>query len=521
MTASTKDDEDWSEIWHPEVIDENDEKKESPLPEDGHLIFYVQASSLRKNATDISLEAAVRQYFNARMQGMGKGKPSVTKVEAKQVLDILGLLRALQYDLKQYNSSIGSAQGKSLSWNERKYACYRLIQQALSLGVKLTPPWQTPAETPARPVVIPGLDALVVYIEQTFAATLAHANETIQHGVVDFDSLMQLYQPGTDLLDRGLLSGLPTHTPLLVTCRASHYTRGKSAMGKLIRNFHAALECIVATGGGKFAVVEMRHHAYEFKGTRRISSDSSSTAGDMLTLATDPHVLQELYDRGTIYQQVCGRNAGTHTTSGSGRLVQYTAGVFWPVQQSLAGQHSSAINHRPGRSSRTGGRLMVDTVEAWTRGIHPAKAPADGAGGDAVADAFKAVARIHRQQEKQQATSNDTTTHSSEDDDGMDEDILLLQSPLPESLIRRTWPVVCGFSLETRSWGLVLVDGIQPIRFHEQAFDDLVLPTARKRLLRALITSHGRSDNTKGSVDVLPGKGEGASKNNEYPTGSS
>ena len=90
----------------------------------------------------------------------------------------------------------------------------------------------------------------------------------------------------------------------------------------------------------------------------------------------------------------------------------------------------------------------------------------------------------------------------------MDEssDVLFLKTPLPEDLLTTTWPVVCGFSLECRCWGLALVDSLKTISFHEEAFDSLVLPPARKRLLRALIVSHSQKNSP---TDVLPGKGEG------------
>ena len=50
-----------------------------------------------------------------------------------------------------------------------------------------------------------------------------------------------------------------------------------------------------------------------------------------------------------------------------------------------------------------------------------------------------------------------------------------------------------------------MVDMLSPVVFRDDVFEDLVLPAARKRLLRALITSHAHRTN----VDVLPGKGEG------------
>jgi len=485
-----------NELWYIEKPENGDDTDQLEPPA---LVFYVQASSLRRNASDFSIEAVVRHNCNSRMQGQGKGKPSITKVDAAQLYDILGLLRALQFDVAEYNQAV--EKHETMTSNERRYACYRLIQQAMALGVRLTAPWR---QTERKAVAVPGLDELIVYLENEFKERLDHAKNNLEQGVVDFDSLMEFYRPGEDLLNHGLLSGLQTMTPMMVRCRASHYSRGKSAIGKPISNFHASLECVVATGRGKFAVVESRMFQYEFKGTRRIE-DSGTITGEICTKATNPAVLQDLESRGKIYEEVCSKAEKDDQSSSSGRLVHYVAGCFWPVKQAIGSSVASTNSKGGGRSSRTGGRMMVDTVEAASRGIHPAKAPADGVAGEAVAEAFKAVARLNRQKD---VSENSGAPPSEEGEDDMDDDVLLLGSLLPASLVRRTWPVVCGFSLESRSWGLALVDGIKPVQFHEQAFDDLVLPQARKRLLRALITSHGQDRKGVG-VDVLPGKGEG------------
>ena len=516
------------------MLEPEDDNKDDLEEGKAIVVFNVKPQSLRRNTTEFSLEAVVRHYCQARIHGPTEiGRPSTTRLESGQLYDILGLLRALQYDIVQYNQVAAAYAATTepqetpltMSRNERRYACFRLIHHALTLGVRLTPPW-LPREgnKPASKLVhIPGLDELVTHVEQEFASRLEHGQRNLEQGVVDFDSLMELYKPGSYLLDYGLLSGLQhsSLTPLLILVRASHYARGKSATGKLISTFHAACEFVVATGRGQFAVVEARLMHHEFKGTRRVEDSSGTGAtgrgatGEVCIKASNPTVLHELKERGRICQEICRISSSSSSSSASsGTLVHYTAGSFWPVRSTFSGQGSAASNASSrgtaGRSSRTGGRLMVDTVEAWTRGIHAAKAPADGVAGEAVAEAFKAVARLNRQQEKAAEVSTSSPKGADEDDDEdlLVGDVLLLQEPLPDSLIQRTWPVVCGFSLETRMWGLALVDGITPVQFQEQAFDELVLPAARKRLVRALITSHGQTQAARG-VDVLPGKGEG------------
>jgi hypothetical protein len=86
-------------------------------------------------------------------------------------------------------------------------------------------------------------------------------------------------------------------------------------------------------------------------------------------------------------------------------------------------------------------------------------------------------------------------------------ELLLLSAPLPDSLLWLTWPVVAGFSFDAKAWGVVMVAGLRPVAFNEQAFTRLVMPPARKRLIKALVLSHGGG--ASGGVDVIAGKGEG------------
>jgi len=49
------------------------------------------------------------------------------------------------------------------------------------------------------------------------------------------------------------------------------------------------------------------------------------------------------------------------------------------------------------------------------------------------------------------------------------------------------WPALVGFSFSAKSWGHVLVEGLSPIQFSDQAFDRLVLSQERKQIIRALV----------------------------------
>ena len=72
----------------------------------------------------------------------------------------------------------------------------------------------------------------------------------------------------------------------------------------------------------------------------------------------------------------------------------------------------------------------------------------------------------------------------------------------------RTWPVVAGFSFAAKSWGVAMVDGLRETSFNDRAFEQLVLPPSRKRLIEALVLSH--SDEGRVGADLIAGKGEGS-----------
>ncbi|KAJ3358891.1 hypothetical protein GGF32_009902 [Allomyces javanicus] len=67
-------------------------------------------------------------------------------------------------------------------------------------------------------------------------------------------------------------------------------------------------------------------------------------------------------------------------------------------------------------------------------------------------------------------------------------------------------PVVYGFSLAKKAWGEMLVDEVVEIEFDPHVYDQLVLPSDTKELVKGLVESHEAG----GLVgDVIEGKGQG------------
>lgn len=67
--------------------------------------------------------------------------------------------------------------------------------------------------------------------------------------------------------------------------------------------------------------------------------------------------------------------------------------------------------------------------------------------------------------------------------------------------------LISGFALGEKKWVDFYIDNLLPIQWNENAFDQLVLPSSQKTLIRALVESHVRDTNS--FDDIIKGKGKG------------
>jgi hypothetical protein len=71
-------------------------------------------------------------------------------------------------------------------------------------------------------------------------------------------------------------------------------------------------------------------------------------------------------------------------------------------------------------------------------------------------------------------------------------------SRLPASMELLCWPTVVAFSLTTKQWGHVLVDGLEPLLPSSHAWDQLVLKPKAKEILLAMAASTQRRHTASG-----------------------
>ena len=443
----------------------NDDKRAVEVDEGGGNSFH--------------LGPILRKFTAARLT-VEPGR-KVTMVEFNRLFDALGLLRALQYDAAQFNNAAeGASWATSSGVGELRYACFRLNRQAAAFGVRIPRPGEGRVE-------IPGLDELIAFVEKTHAQQLGMSHTLLEGGLCDFDSLAELFLPGTDLLDRGACTGLfGVSTAFRV--RACYYSRGKSLFG-VVTTFFAAVECVVACGS-RFAVVESHVPVTEFAGTRSVRE------GLTHFVHLSEAARAELTERGRIYS----------TLSAGHAFMEYAPETFSPSPRA-GGTAVRALAAR----ARGGGRVMIDTQAALSRGISVARS--EGSAAEALRGVLKLLAQRERQAGSTQAAGIVLGSEGGQAAAAAEEaslELLLLSAPLPDSLLCLTWPLVSGFSFAAKCWGTVSVSGLRAISFNEEAFQRLVLPVARKNIISALVSSYKlKPGEERGLTDVIAGKGEG------------
>lgn len=87
-------------------------------------------------------------------------------------------------------------------------------------------------------------------------------------------------------------------------------------------------------------------------------------------------------------------------------------------------------------------------------------------------------------------------------------DETIVQTALEPSQRWMAWPTLPAFCLQSKNWGEVRIEHLTEIQFRVNAFDQLVLPAATKKLIRAVVDS--QMNNAADLFgDIIAGKGNG------------
>mmetsp|Transcript_19255 Transcript_19255/g.28223 ORF Transcript_19255/g.28223 Transcript_19255/m.28223 type:complete len:868 (-) Transcript_19255:164-2767(-) len=387
---------------------------------------------------------------------------SVLLVDVKDLYNALGALRGVQVARDAYNSTCNNKVEMSQSEVRSKRKPY--LELRSSLGIR------SPTRHEAT-VDINGLDQLVAYIEEHFKANLKVINDAMSVGMYYFDSLSEVYKPGTRVVAKNVFA---SGVDMICEVSWNRYEQGKTLFGET-RYFKVCFQFLVAVGD-HFTMCEFVEGMENFEGRRHIKGLSfvPLSAHDAATLERLKTTFRQ---RGEMYANIAtGAN-----------FMAYDKGSFYAKGGRQGGDKTAAL--------RMAGRVMVDTQGSYEAG-HSLSIASNDLMVTGIKYKYKEY-MLHMRALKQAKGDSDTT---SSDDDGM-----VLFDKIPTDYLELTWPAVVGFSFTSKTWGEVLVDGLSHIKFDDTVFDSLVLPAARKRMVKALVRHSNDAFN-----DIISGKGEGS-----------
>lgn len=397
------------------------------------------------------------------------GRETILTASLQDLYNALGALRGVQLARDNYNSTCG-VNFKTMDKSEIKSKRKPFLELIRNLAGLRTP---TRLE---ETVDIKGLDNLIQFIEHKFERELQEIKETINLGMYDFNSLTEIYKPGSRVVAKSVFA---SGVDMICEVSWNRFEQGRTLFG-VTRSFKVCFQFIVAVGE-HFTMCEYVENIEHFDGRRHIHALNfvPLTSFDSESLGT---IKATFHRRGVMYAR-CATGAN---------FMSYDKGSFFAKggKSGIGGDRTAAL--------RTAGRVMVDTQGSYEAG-HSLSIGNDLVITD-IKQKYKEYMLFLRAQKKRVQDSH-SSKHSLDEDSAT----MLLFDKIPSTYLEMTWPAVVGFSFTSKSWGEVLIDGLNDVQFNEGAYENLVLPPARKRMVKALVRHSNSSFN-----DIVSGKGEGS-----------
>jgi hypothetical protein len=450
-------------------------------------------------------------------------------VPAPKLWDSYGKLKSLKYHLELYNNSVqiyggdldawlaklslndstkddgDKAQNKErvLVWN--RYVRYHVLQMLSVFGFQIS--------DRSAIINVVGLGELIEALERVYSVQIneAKANLNLNNtnssdasasshslGSVDYLSLSILYEPGSIVIAKA--GGLGGSIESAFRVLSTNYVERRTLFG-FESSFHMQLEFVVSFGK-EFGLIsfEVCLGAWSGNKYRRIEELDFVPVGLIHSSANNLKVASSgifgyLNERGQQYEKL-------------GLGANYVS--YKPQSIFLHGANNSKGGMGMMMASNSSGRIMVDVSRASQLGHYAAQG---------VDDATHALIQTIGRYKRSSASSTNSATGGNSTSKAnvngyMNSEGLFLFTTIPDELFAITWPALVGYSFTAKSWAHVIVTGLEPIKFNDDAFDSLVLDPRHKRLIRALVRyGNGDADNGKGEgvfEDVIAGKSGGS-----------
>mmetsp|Transcript_19687 Transcript_19687/g.38967 ORF Transcript_19687/g.38967 Transcript_19687/m.38967 type:complete len:537 (+) Transcript_19687:3-1613(+) len=308
----------------------------------------------------------------------------------------------------------------------------------------------------------------------------------------DFDSLHVLYTPGSYVVAKHAGGG---GTDCISQVVWNRYTQGKTILGKPMRYFQLCVRFIVPVGGGKTTFAEVVEGMEVFEGKRSLWA--SAGAGMGLSFVPihgndEGNILQHYKRRGDLYNKIVSSNDWKGGKMHS--YLEYQKGCFY---QKGGGSFNAK---KASAALATGGRIVVDFDAAVENGYCLT------IGRDDMIEGFQLKLKEYKMHLRSMDQDNAIKMGQHDSAQSVSSGEMILFSQIPDEFCAMTWPNLIGFSLTSKSWGDVAIDGLNEIHFDKDIFDRLVLADKIKRMIKALV-KHTNAD--AGFHDLVKGKGEG------------
>lgn len=472
---------------------------------DGKVSFPTSGDQSKHPLTNLVRKMAQTVQKTSRFHVGSSGGEMI--VDGPTLFHALGAFEGVRFARDEYNSTVGASRGMSDELLRSKRHGYAEI--AASIGVALSSDNDVEVD-------IEGLDDLVEHIKAANRASLQSSESLLADGYYEFDSLSALYPPGSYVVAKHAGGGgidclcqVVWHRYVSCLAGDSHcisyhqltllqyltQTQGKTISGKPMKYFQLCCRFIAPVGSGKSTFAEVVEGIEMFEGRRSLSASASGAGLAFVPVGGEEREgLFRRYElRGELYNRITPARGEVNGGKTSHCYMEYEKGSFF--QKRGGGSFNS------GKSSlvlAAPGRIVVDLDAALENGH------SISVGRDDLIDGI----RMKVKEYNLHLRSIDNThrgapsTNKPSDDEGSRGMILFHQ--LPQEYLALIWPTTIGFSLTSKSWGDVAIDGLSDIVFDPTVFDRLVLPSSRKRMIKALV-----KHSSIGFHDLVQGKGEG------------
>lgn len=365
----------------------------------------------------------------------------------------LGRLRAMLVEFQEYNDGFSDASSASPALVA--YCKARIIELLSSYDL-----------TPETPVGLNDLKELIKAVELACTERLQATRARVEAGRIEFLDLAEVFHAGYEV--QGPAGGISQEMGYLV--RSCHFEEAKTPFG-VKHSFHIELE-FIASVGEKFGVIRCQEMIGWWRGLREVSG--------LFFLKLSPDLRDRLSARGKLYSEVATGQ----------RFLSCRKGAF------LTGNRRCSASNRDGR-------VMVDVVAAMESGQKPVLS----GHADAAPSALEVQTEYYRKAQRQgRFEKKDPAVQRDENAGVLLIDRMVYLDGVPADRSWNCWPLVLVYSFDSKVWGFAEVGGLSPVIWEDTAWDVLVLPPQRKALIKAVV----QRQREVGSIDVIKGKGEGA-----------